>query len=309
MKTGSTFGWRLLMCAPLLLVASSSHAASILTLTDGQTMFDVAATGMSGWTVNGGNIMPLQWFWFRTGSSFTNQGPLQSLDSIGSPTVSFDAGFPSFGELTYQSASIGADLALILADGEPAILSEQLEWTNFTTQTMYLTVFQYTHFAFSSGAYSLRISGNQATQNGEKGSVEILADPFDSQLTGYQAGNYSSILNSLTNPSTSALFNVNNQNFASGDVGAVFEWNTVLAPNASLILSITESVAAPEPGPAGLFCAGILFLWTTRLLKDRFPRSARRNGRAVENNATVGPSGAQIVPVAVSGVRQIPRVR
>jgi hypothetical protein len=273
MKTRSPFAWHILVCAPLLLAAPSGHAASILTLTDGQTMFDVAANGMSSWTVNGGNIMPLQWFWFRTGSSFTNQGPLQSLDSIGSPTVSFDAGFPSFGELTYQSSFIAADLALILADGEPAILSEQLEWTNLTSQNMYLTIFQYTHFAFSSGADSLAISGNQATQNGAKGSSEILADPFDSQLTGHQAGNYSSLLNSLTNPSTSALFNVNNQSFASGDVGTAFEWNTILAPNASLILSITESVAAPEPGPAGLFCSGILFLWTIRLLQKRFART------------------------------------
>src|SRR5579863_10294765 len=166
MKILSTLGRRIPTCVLLLLAGSSAHAVTILTLTDGNTMFDVASNGMSAWTVDGADIMPQQWFWFRTGSSFTNQSALQSLDSIGAPTVTFDSGFPSFGELTYQSSSIGADLALVLAGGQPAVLSEQLEWTNLTSHNMYLTIFQYIHFAFSSGTDSLRISGNQATQTG-----------------------------------------------------------------------------------------------------------------------------------------------
>jgi hypothetical protein len=263
---------RSLCWAPLLLMVSAGNAATILVLTDGNAMFRVEDTGMSGWTLTSGgqNVMPQQWFWFRTGTTANNQGALQSMDSLGAPNVTFDSAFPDFGELQYQSPTLGADLTLDVIDGQPVVLAEQVQWTNRTSQTLYLTVFQYIHFAFSPVSDSLTISQNRAIQSGSAGDAEVVVSPFDSTYAGYQAGSSSAILGALTNSATSATFNVNNHGSAAGDVGMAFQWNATLAPGASLTMSIGENASpSPEPSSALLIAAGVLALGGRRFLKNR----------------------------------------
>lgn len=250
------------LLAPMFLAASVSQADTILTLTDGTTAFTVntsSSAGMFSWTLNGGpNLMPQQWFWVRTGSSFVTQSALQSIDSLSAPNVEIydPANFPDFAEFQYASAALSADVSLDAVDGNPAGLSQQVQFTNLSASQIALTVFQYIHFQLSSGSDSASASGNGVTQSGSLGSSQVEVIPFDSRYTGYQLGDASALLAGLNNPATSSTFNVNNAASATGDVGILIEWQTLLAPNGQLTLSNGENLS-PTPEPASVMLIGI----------------------------------------------------
>jgi hypothetical protein len=263
------------LCAALPLMTSMGRASTIVTLTDGTAIFEIDPTspaGMSSWSFGGGaNIMPQQWFWFRTSATgFASQGALQSIDSIGNPVVTpIDPGDVDI-KFGNSSSPISTDMFLMLADGEPASLSEQVKWTNNTSSTLYLTIFQYVHFQFSPGADSLTLpTTHSAGQNGANGASDVSVSPFTTPggLVGSEAALASTLLNALTDGATSSSFNVNNSSSASGDTATAFEWQIPLAANGSFILSINENVTpatAPEPGPGLLIAAGALALYAGR---------------------------------------------
>lgn len=256
---------RVIYLSPVLLTALACRADSIITLTDGTAALTVdtgSSAGMSAWTLNGDpNAMPQQWVWFRTGSN-----PLQSLDTLGSSSNDFDPSFPGSVDVQYQSSALSAVLSLELVDGSPTVMSEQLQFTNLsTTDSVALTIVQYIHFRFSTNSDSATISGNDATQQGARGSVQIGSAPFGSL---YQVSPASVLLSDLTG-ATSSSFNLNDQASGSGDVAIAFEWQTTLPANGSTILSIDESLTAPEPVPMLLFGMGVAALYGLRTARRR----------------------------------------
>jgi hypothetical protein len=259
-----------------ILCIGFAHADTILTLTDGGTSVTVdpaSSAGITSFTINGSaNLLLQQWFWFRTGSTFSNQSALQTLNTISAPDTSNSLPDFGIGDILYQNSSFSSELVLNAADCCPAALDSQWTFTNLTSQQVALTVFQLVHFHLSPSGDSATINGNTASQTGSAASSQVSVTSVN--LTHSETADATTLLAQLNNPTTSATFNLNDQSSATGDVVVAYEWSVLLArsgnPSSDFSLTMQDNITpAPEPGSMLLIGAGVLAFYGRRFRKRR----------------------------------------
>ena len=252
---------------------TSASQASVLTLTDANSTAKFESlggqanpVGQFSWNIDGYNALARQWFWYRIGST----GPEQSIDALdANPTVTQP--LPNYGTLTYQGATLTAQVSYLLSGGQAdsgqSTLNELIVLTNTSSTTMPLHFFQYVDINLfdspASGDTLSILNGTTAVQTNPTSSVsETVTTPAP---TSYMVGLTPTVLNLLTDGSPTTLGHVGGA--ATGDVSWAFGWDFNLAPGATAFISKVKNIDlrsptgdVPEPATLGLLAAGLLVL-------------------------------------------------
>ncbi|MEM8867585.1 MAG: hypothetical protein AAGC73_04900 [Verrucomicrobiota bacterium] len=265
---------RLLASVTLPVAAFVVHSsATVLTLVDDNSLVSIdTANGVTGWEVDGQNQLEQQWFWYRTGSDTREY----SIDSIGGlQTKLTDANFNAGDDvaiLRYYNSDFAVSVSYFLTGGAlgsgTSDLAEQIEIENFTNASLTFTFFQYSNFDLGSSASdeSVFINGGQViTQTDAQSAVsETVVTP---EPGATEAGFYSTTLSALEDGD---IDNLNNTIVAGvGDVTWALQWDFVIAPNSSVIISKDKQVSAvPEPGSFGLIAGMMALGWIAMRRRD-----------------------------------------
>jgi hypothetical protein len=228
-----------------------------------------SSTGMTSWTVNGGqNQLVQQSFWYRTGNGLANP-----VNSISTASVNTSNGSDGINEVTagYNNGQVQLSIDYLLlgsgVNSGGADLTESVMFKNISASSFTLNLYQYSNFnllgvshdtvqLFGTGSggsapyyYVQQANGSTAIQEG-------IVSPF---ATYGETAFSGTTLNELNN--TSALqLNDNAGPTGPGDVTWAFQWTITLAPGAMLDLSkdLNMSIAPiPEPSTMALMVLGL----------------------------------------------------
>ncbi|MDP9175577.1 MAG: hypothetical protein M3O30_17175 [Planctomycetota bacterium] len=268
--------------------SARSAQATQFTLTDRNSSVAVDPTspnGMSNWTVDGSNQLAQEWFWYRVGPSGT-ASRINTLVPPGAPTVNTidtsGSGNPNYAQVSYPSKNgFQVSLTYSLTGGKTGThssdLGEIIKVTNTSGSSLDYHFYQYSDFTLGNAGESVQISGgNTATVNGNNFMTsQTVVSP---KPTSYQAGAFPNLVNALDNTNALSLNSAMASASATNTEWA-FEWDKVLAPGASLLITVDKQVhlTVPEPtSAAALFGLGGLILARPRRRdEDPDPRTAQ----------------------------------
>jgi len=266
-QTGLIFGFT---GAFLCIFPVSRAAASVIELRDGSSIVKIdplSQAGLFTWSVNGINLLPQQWFWFRTGNTAERSIDAMTLDpdSMMTYTLFGDPG-PDTASWRYTSPGLSLQMDVSLVDANPTrSLSQVLTWTNTSASPLTLTLFQYVNFHLGSGSNQIDFNDGASLQTGSGYRAETWVTPFDTRLTGFEAAAVPYTRNEL-NDATSTSFG-QSLDSASGDVGAAFEWQAQVPVTGSFQISTIENLTAPEtpePSSAALAIGALAAMFYVR---------------------------------------------
>ena len=228
---------------------------SVVTVNDG------TSAGMSNWVVDGTNHLFQQWFWFRV-SGDTNERSLDTLPLLGSFATDTNPFIDNSNDtlsLLYAGDGFTIQPTYILRGGagsNNSDIGEQIAINNNGNETLRISFFQYCDFDVNgtAGGDTVEILGslhNTARQSdGTFGMSETVVTPVPSH---YEVRAFPSLLNRLNDGSVDNLLDVAGP--ASGDVAWGFQWDLVIAPGGTVIISKDKGLV-PTPGAIGLLAAG-----------------------------------------------------
>jgi hypothetical protein len=245
-----------LLATGSLLLPSGALAASV-TLTDGNSQANVNldnSAGMYQWTVDGGNQLNQQWFWYRVGS-----GLAQPINTISSANILYQDLSTVVAE--YANAQLTVDITYILTGGTfgHSDITEAIAIKNNTGSAFNLSFFQYSDFNLLNDPTgdSVSIDGSPGTGFDfvyqSKGPTQIaeaitspMADRAEADLT----------FSTRNNLDTVAGYNLNNTDSAGpGDVTWALQWNRLIAGGDTFDLTKDKKLnitAIPEPSTVAL---------------------------------------------------------
>jgi hypothetical protein len=252
------------------LAAMTSPAAAVdRVLTDGNATatFDPSSSlGFKSWSVDSAERLKQQWFWFRVGSGAEQALNTLTLDANTLSDINGN-GLADTLYLRYLAAGYKVELSFNLAGGEAgsdtANMNGQVTVTNNGATPLDFHFFQYADFDLSAGLDTIQIlGGNTAHQTAASGRVaETIATTMPSH---YQAGLLSalpSVLGLLTDDSTTTLSDAAGPSL--GDAIWAFEWDKVIAPGGTLLISKGMNVT-PEPATLALMAVGLGLVFRKR---------------------------------------------
>jgi hypothetical protein len=251
-------------------LGTASALGGTLNLADQNSAIAITPTssaGLTNWTVNGQNNATQQWFWYSIGNGA--QASIDTLTLTGSGTY-FNVGGGTRGGYVTYSGSNGLNVEVVslltggLTNGQ-SDLAQTIRLTNTGTATQALHFFQYSNFNLSQGTSDTVQFPNANTVNQTGGTLAFQA-VFTPTPSAYEALPYSQTLTGLTSghytlQDTPAL----GVNRGPGNVTWAYEWDPVLAPGATYIISsdqqLNPAVTVPEPWtPSLLFSAGLALM-------------------------------------------------
>ena len=253
----------LMIFAYALMVVAWPATATLYLLEDlnsSSLVDDGSDEGMSTWLVEGTDNLFQQWFWIRFGD-----GPEQSIDTIdadGPLSIhadnDFDPGLESL-QLRYEGSDLQIDVSLELVGGLPGSdvsdLLEAIAINNIGQTVLDLHFFQYVDFdlAGTAGDDTVQVFPPYGvTQSEGAGWVSETADtPAPDR---YEAALVPTIINKLRDANADDLSNATGP--ITGDVAWSFQWDFVLGPNDSFIISKNKHLVVPEPATLGLLLIG-----------------------------------------------------
>ena len=264
--------------------------ATQFTLTDRNSTVAIdptSPTGVSNWTVDNVNQLAQEWFWYRVGPSGT-ASRINTLVPPGDPTVlpidTSGSGNPNYAQVTYPS-SHGFQLSLTFSltggqtGSKSSDLGEIIKITNTSGSSLDYHFYQYSNFALGGTA-----SGENVTMSG--GNTATVQNPLNFMVSqtvvsphpaSFEAGAAPNLLNKLDG--TSGLTLNDNASVTNVNGEWAFEWDKVLAPGASLLITVDkqiQSVQVPEPVSLAFLGMGGLFLTRPRRRdEDPDPRTAQ----------------------------------
>lgn len=272
------------IAASLLLVFGLTTPASavLVTLTDTNSTVKIDTQSQAGvydWHVDGIDNMNQQWFWFRVG----NSGPEQSVDTLlHNPVTDMiisDGNFnPGDDRLTLrytdQANRFEIFVDYTLTGGQNGSGTSDLIETirvHSLRQTGNLNFhfFQYSDFDLNGTTFDSSVeilNANTVRQTDGLTISETVATPAPSR---YEVGYYNTTLAALTDGATTNLNQVGGP-LTDGNLTWAFQWDFVLAPGGSFIISKDKHLehVVPEPSSVALFVLGVvcsgLGIWRKR---------------------------------------------
>jgi hypothetical protein len=239
-------------------VGAASVQASVVTIADGNSSAQIdtgSQAGMYNWTIDGNNVLFQQWFWYRVGPT----GLQQAISDIGPAAVSqLD---PTGVKLTYTASDFAITVNYGMLGGAlksgTADISESIRITNLSRSNLEFHFFQYSDFDLNPRGQNSAVltSPTLITQKNPYITVsETSAIPAPNH---YQISYYDDLLQKLVNVSGYTLSDTNDTTV--GDITWAFEWDLILSPGGSFIISKDKHVSGvPEPGILVLLGSGLI---------------------------------------------------
>jgi len=240
--------------------------AQTYTLTDGNSVATVAPNsqaGMNSWRVEGINELNQQWFWYAIG----NNAPA-SIDSI-SPAVATQSA-PNTLTTSYARTGFNMSVGYTLTGGDVvpagqtavADMGESIQINNTSTSPLSFHFYEYSDFDLQGvpGPDNVTLSGsprgwNDAFQTyGTLGLTETITTPPANHA---EAANEYATLAKLNGGAPVVL---NDNPSAVGNVTWAFEWDLVINPGTSAVISKDKYLqvqVVPEPSAIALVSLGL----------------------------------------------------
>lgn len=236
-----------------------------------------ATTGLTGWTVDGGNQLNSQSYYYSLGGGLVNN--ISTLSAASTPAFggqSFLGAILSTNvSVTYENSALDVTTKYILeAAGSGSEVASTFTIVNASAASEILNFYQFSDFALGGlGGQSVQfVPGASNYAMGQTGHGMVLTGQL-SALTGGGtatvgeiAGVYDGTQFGLENGNASPNFNSSVLSASGSNVDFGYEFEATLNPGASLIISEIQVVPEPEPASFALVSAGMLGVC---LLKNR----------------------------------------
>lgn len=246
---------------------SPAHAV-IYTLEDGNSTagFEVdASNGQFSWLIDGSEHIAQQWFWYRT-AAMNAEAPINALNRIGaftSDTNPFsDPRQDSLGVL-YRNGANTLEIETLftlrggVTNSRTADILEGITLRNKSASPLTISFFQYADFDLdNSGGQDMVTFLNDNTVRQVSGNFSVTETVVLPLPTHHQASLVPVILNSLNDGAPTVLSD-NAGPVGPGNVAWAFQWDFVIAPNSSVIISKDKQIT-PEPASLALLLGGLL---------------------------------------------------
>jgi len=257
----------LLMLMALALFVVPRASATTYTLTDLNSTLavdDGSSFGAYNWTIDGADILYQQWFWYRVGSTSGEH----SVDSLTLSSANMTD--PRSLDLTYSGSGFQVEVSYQLHGGtagsRTSDVAEVIHITNTGSSPLDFHFFQYSDFDIGYDRIDqvtidpTRQVVDQAPVIGGPGILtETVLTPRPNRA---EANYYANTLASLMDGSPTNLNNV--LTAGPGDVTWAFQWDKVIAPHGSFLISKDKN-AQPVPEPATIaLLGGVLVLLARR---------------------------------------------
>jgi len=253
-------------------VAATPAAASV-TLLDANsvTSFDLGSPrGLYSWLVDGREHIGQQWFWYRIGDT----DPETSIDGLAlDDSVLSDLnndGQEDTLYVRYLGTGLKMELWFILAGGAPGSgasdIAEIIRITNTGDLSLDFHFFQYADFDLSGDNDTIEITGGTAVMAGNTAHqtapgacvAETVATLRPSQ---HQVGLDGDILGLFDDTVATTLTGTSGP--VTGDASWAFQWDKVLAPGNTLLISKDKNIT-PEPATLALMGSGVAAVLVVR---------------------------------------------
>jgi hypothetical protein len=206
--------------------------------------------GVYTWQVdNVSDLMYQQWFWYRVGST----GPESPINTISAPTIALLA--PNIVQFSYFNSTLSISVLYALTGGAVGSgysdLQESISITNLSTDPLNLHFFQYCDFDMNQvnavDNVAIAAAKNSATQTPVTG-ASILSESIVNRAADHAEANYfANTITKLNDGSPTTLNDV--LNAGPGDVTWAFEWDQVIAPGSSFLISKDKQIRPIPPAP------------------------------------------------------------
>jgi hypothetical protein len=256
-----------LSCVLAFLAVVFQGQAQIITLVNNNSLAQIntgSQSGMFRWTVDGGNQLNQQWFWYRVGNN-----PESSIDTISAPSITTPDAQTLYASYNNGAYGVRVDYHLTgfsVGSGQSDI-AETITITNSTASPLDFHFFQYSDFNLNGTAggdtvqlgKNLRGLFNEADQS--KGPGFALTETVVSPGANHgEAAFYNQTLTKLNDAGPTTL-NDNAGPVGPGDVTWALEWDFTIAPGSSVGISkdkFIQTQPVPEPTALALICAGLM---------------------------------------------------
>lgn len=248
----------------IAMLGQPAQADSVpLTISDGiaTAVIDPAnGAGMYDWEVGGIDHLVQQWFWYRVGA----EGPETNISALYTGQYVYSDltwdGIDDAVAMRFQDpGQFTIDVRLLLAGGTPGSgtsdVAEIIKIVNDSSEPLEFHFFQYCDLNLMGTVTdtSLEITnGNSASQ--KDGSAAVSETVETPPASHFQAGVGSATLDSLNDAAPTTLGDVAGP-LGPGDLNWSFEWDFVLQPGGTYIISKDKHVV-PEPGAMSLLALG-----------------------------------------------------
>ncbi len=255
--------WLVAVLVGALMVSSASGA---FTLEDrnSSASFEVEGDGQYGWLVDGVDQLYNQSFWWRVGLT-GGEAPVSALGLVGagvSDSNPFSDPRPDVLAALYREADDQFEIEVSyklrggLAGSRTADLAETIVIRNLTASPLDFHFFQYVDFDLDAGADGDTVWFlNDNTVMQASGAISVSETVVIPTATRRQVDFFANTVTSLLDDEPTDLNNDMGP-LGPGDVTWAFQWDFVLVPHGSLIIS-KDKLITPEPTTLALLGCGL----------------------------------------------------